>query len=83
MSGERFAEVHSFFGEQIDVREGPKRARLDAGLDDDQADDDDVERLWSEETERRMAQLESDKAHTFARDKVRERLAALRAERLA
>lgn len=33
-----------------------------ASLDDDRADEHDVERLWSEETERRMAQLASGEA---------------------
>ncbi|MEO6628562.1 MAG: addiction module protein [Aquihabitans sp.] len=63
------------------------RAKLASGLlaspDDDQADEDAVERLWSEETERRMNQLTSGERHTFTRDEVREGLAALRAERSA
>ena len=54
-----------------------------ASLDDDRADEHDVERLWSEETERRMAQLASGEARSFTRDEVVEGLAALRAERSA
>ncbi|MCU1496297.1 MAG: hypothetical protein JWM47_250 [Acidimicrobiales bacterium] len=52
-------------------------------LDHDQADEDKLERLWSEETERRMAQLASGEDRTVSRDAVREGLAALRAERSA
>lgn len=63
------------------------RAKLASGLlaslDDDQANEDDVERLWSEETERRMAQLGSGEAGTFTRGEVLEGLTALRAERSA
>ena len=65
------------------------RAKLASGLlaslDDDQADGNqvEVERQWSEETERRMALLVSGEARTFTRDEVSEGLAALRAERLA
>lgn len=63
------------------------RAKLASGLlaslDDDHADEHDVERLWSEETERRMAHLASGEARTFTRDEVVEGLAAVRAERSA
>lgn len=63
------------------------RAKLASGLlaslDDDQADKDEVERLWSEETERRMTQLASGEGRTFTRDEVLEGLTALRAERSA
>jgi hypothetical protein len=65
------------------------RAKLASGLlaslDDDQADGNEVEveRQWSEETERRMALLASGEARTFTRDEVSEGLAALRAERSA
>lgn len=54
-----------------------------ASLDDDQADEDEVERLRSEETERRMALLASGEARPFTRDEVLEGLDALRAERSA
>jgi len=63
------------------------RAKLASGLlaslDENQADEDEVERLWSTETKRRMAQLASGEARAFTRDEVREGLAALRAERSA
>lgn len=52
-----------------------------ASLDDDQADQAEVERKWSAETERRMAQLASGQAQTFTRDEVHVGLAALRADR--
>lgn len=54
-----------------------------ASLDEEQADEDEVERLWSDETERRMAQLASGETRTVDWDGVREGLAALRAERSA
>lgn len=54
-----------------------------ASLDDDQADEAEVERQWSAETERRMAQLASGEAQLFTREEVHEGLAALRAERSA
>jgi putative addiction module component (TIGR02574 family) len=63
------------------------RARLASGLlaslDDDQAHGVDVERLWSEETERRMAQFEASQARVVTRDEVRGGLEELRAERSA
>ena len=63
------------------------RAKLASGLlaslDDDQAHGVDVERLWSEETERRMAQLDAGLARVVTRDEVRGGLEALRAERSA
>jgi hypothetical protein len=63
------------------------RAKLASGLlaslDNDQVDGAEVERLWSEETERRMAQLGSGEVRTFTRDEVLEGLTALRAERSA
>lgn len=52
-----------------------------ASLDHDQADEDEIERLWAEETERRMAQLALGEAATVSSDDVRAALAALRAER--
>lgn len=62
------------------------RVKLASGLLaslDDQADEDEVERLWSSETEQRMAQLASGQARTFTHDEVHEGLATLRAQRLA
>lgn len=63
------------------------RAKLASGilasLDDEPVDEAEVERLWSQETERRMALLASGEARTSSRDDVREGLAALRAERSA
>ncbi|HEY9562801.1 MAG TPA: addiction module protein [Nocardioides sp.] len=52
-----------------------------ASLDDDQAAEEDVERLWSEETARRVGQLESGDARAVSRDEVLEGLEELRAER--
>lgn len=52
-----------------------------ASLDDDQADESEVEQQWSAETERRMAKLASGDARTFTRDEVHAGLAALRANR--
>lgn len=63
------------------------RAKLASGLlaslDDDDADEHDVERWWSEETERRMADLASGEACTYSRDEVVKGLAAIRGERSA
>lgn len=63
------------------------RAKLASGLlaslDDDRTNGVDVERLWSEETERRMAQLEAGETRVVTRDEVRGGLEALRAERSA
>lgn len=52
-----------------------------ASLDDDQADESEVEQRWSAETERRMAQLASGDARTFTRDEVHVGLTALRSNR--
>lgn len=54
-----------------------------ASLDGDNADEVEVERLWSEETERRMSQLASGESRTFTRHEVLEGLRARRAERSA
>lgn len=63
------------------------RAKLASGLlaslDDNPSDEDEVERLWSEETEQRMSQLASGESRTFTRHEVLEGLTALRAERSA
>lgn len=54
-----------------------------ASLDSEVADDDEIDRLWSIETERRAAMLEAGEARTFTRDEVLEGLAELRANRTA
>lgn len=58
------------------------RAKLASGLlaslDDDQADEDEVERLWSEESERRMALLASGEASLVTWEHVTERIDGLR-----
>jgi hypothetical protein len=52
-----------------------------ASLDSEAADDEEIERLWSIETERRAAMLESGEARTFTRGEVLAGLAELRANR--
>lgn len=52
-----------------------------ASLDDDVVDEDEVDRLWSVEIDRRAAMLESGEARTYSRDEVRAGLAELRADR--
>ncbi len=52
-----------------------------ASLDSDVTDEDEIDRLWSIETERRAAMIESGEARTFARDEVLAELADLRAQR--
>lgn len=54
-----------------------------ASLDSEVADDQEIERLWSIETERRAEMLESGDARTFTRDEVLAGLAELRANRTA
>ena len=54
-----------------------------ASLDSETVDDDEIERLWSIETERRAAMLESGEARTFTRDEVLAGLAELRTNRTA
>ncbi len=54
-----------------------------ASLDSEVTDEREIDRLWSIETERRAALLESGEARTFTRDEVLEGLAQLRATRLA
>lgn len=59
------------------------RAKLASGLlaslDENGADEHEVERLWSGETERRMALLASGQAHQVSWEHVTERIDALRA----
>jgi len=52
-----------------------------ASLDGAPVDEDEVERSWSRETDRRMELLGSGEALTVSRDEVRDGLAALRARR--
>ena len=63
------------------------RAELAAGLlaslDEDQADEAEVERLWSEETERRMKMFASGEAQVVTWDHVSERIDRLRASSAA
>lgn len=54
-----------------------------ASLDSEVADDDEIDRLWPIETERRAAMLESGEARTFTRDEILEGLVELRAKRTA
>jgi hypothetical protein len=54
-----------------------------ASLDSEVADDEEIERLWSIETERRAAMLESGEARRFTREEVVAGLAELRANRTA
>lgn len=60
-----------------------ERAKLASGLlaslDDDQANEDEVERQWSDETERRMALLASGEARLIDWDHVTTRIDGLRA----
>jgi Putative addiction module component len=58
-------------------------ASLLASPDSAVADDTEIDRLWSIETERRAAMLESGEARTFTRDEVLDGLAELRANRIA
>ena len=59
-------------------------ASLLASLDSDGTDDDaEIDRLWSIETDRRAAMLESGEGRTFTRDEVLEGLSELRANRNA
>lgn len=58
-------------------------SELLASLDGDEFDEDEVDRLWSIETQRRTAMLEAGEARTFSRDEVRDGLDALRAQRSA
>ena len=55
-------------------------SNLLASLDEDDSDPEEIERLWSAETERRMAMLESGEARTYTRDEVRVGLATLRTQ---
>jgi hypothetical protein len=63
------------------------RAKLASGLlaslDDDQADEAEVERLWSEETDRRMALLDSGDVDLIEWEHVTERIDGLRASSTA
>ncbi|MBK6855287.1 MAG: addiction module protein [Microthrixaceae bacterium] len=63
------------------------RAKLASGLlaslDEDQGDEAEVERLWSEETERRMAMLTSGEAQVVTWEHVSERIDGLRASSAA
>lgn len=54
-----------------------------ASLDSEVADEHEIDRLWSVETERRATMLESGEARTFSRDEVFEGIAELRANRTA
>lgn len=54
-----------------------------ASLDDHPGDEREVERRWSEETERRMALLEAGDEQTLTRAEVRAAIAARDAERSA
>lgn len=54
-----------------------------ASLDDEHVDEAEVDRLWSIETERRAAMLESGEAGTLTWDEIQQRFAERRAQRSA
>lgn len=62
-----------------------ERARLASGLltslEDDPVDSEEIERLWDEESRRRVELLEVGNARTFSRDEVHTNLDELRATR--
>lgn len=64
-----------------------ERAKLASGilasLDDDHADEDEVERQWSDETERRMALLHAGEARPVSWEHVTQRIDGLRASSAA
>jgi len=56
-------------------------AGLLASLDDERADESEIDRMWSAETRRRAAMLESGEAGTVSWDEIEQRFAERRARR--
>lgn len=54
-----------------------------ASLDDEHVDEAEIDRLWSIETERRAAMLDSGEASTLTWDEIQQRFAERRAQRSA
>lgn len=54
-----------------------------ASLDSEAIDEDEIDRLWSIETQRRAAMLESGDAGTLTWDEIQQRFAERRAQRRA
>ncbi|MGE0140517.1 MAG: addiction module protein [Ilumatobacteraceae bacterium] len=71
--------------EEVLALPAQERARIAsdllASLDSETVDEDEIDRLWSAETQRRAAMLESGEARTFTRDEVETGLAELRSHR--
>lgn len=73
--------------EEVLALPAEERARIAsdllASLDSEAVDEEEIDQLWSAETQRRAAMLESGDAGTFSWDEIQQRFAQRRAQREA